>query len=265
MKKTEVLMLNLALSGCCGKLCRAVAEYIQTQADIRVFCGIDPGHTLPGVTFPFPVFPSFAAVQGAKPEVILDCSHPKALPGLLEYALREHIPAVVATTGYGETEFQLLDQAAKHIPVFYSANMSLGIQLLKELAQKAARVLGESFDIEIVEAHHNQKIDAPSGTAYLLADAVNKALAAPRDYEFNRQAKREVRKKSEIGFHAIRGGTIVGEHSVIFAGFDEVITLTHSAGSKRLFAAGCVAAVRFVLDKPAGRYGMEDLVQLCCE
>ncbi|MCL2494331.1 MAG: 4-hydroxy-tetrahydrodipicolinate reductase [Oscillospiraceae bacterium] len=250
-------MLNILLSGCNGNLSRAVIEYCENRRDARIAAGIDhaPGRT----SLPFPVFPSPADVDDVKPDVVLDCSHPSLLPTLLEYCIRENLPAVLATTGYGEGEYAMLDDAAKHIPVFQSGNMSLGILLLKQLAKQAAQVLGEGFDIEIVEAHHNQKVDAPSGTAYILAEAVNEGLAAPRGYVYERQGRREARPGNEIGIHSIRGGTVPGEHTVIFAGFDEVVELTHRAYSKRIFAAGCLAAARWIADKPAGRYGMDDM------
>jgi 4-hydroxy-tetrahydrodipicolinate reductase len=143
--------------------------------------------------------------------------------------------------------------------VFQSGSMSLGILLLKQLARQAAQALGESFDVEIIEAHHNQKIDAPSGTALILAGAVNEGLDAPRDYTYERQSRREPRGKNEIGIHSVRGGTQPGEHTVLFAGFDEVVELTHRAYSKRIFAAGCLAAARWLPGKPAGRYGMDDM------
>jgi len=252
-------MTNILLSGCCGKLSRAVIEYCETRPDAHIAAGIDPAAGR--VPLPFPVFPSPSAVEGVRPDVVLDCSLPKALPGLLEFCLREKLPLVLATTGYGEGEYAMIEQAAKRIPVFQSGNMSLGILLLKQLAKQAAAALGESFDIEIIEAHHNQKIDAPSGTAYILAGAVNDGLAAPRGFVYERHSLREARPKDTIGIHSVRGGTQPGEHSVLFAGFDEVVELTHRAYSKRIFAAGCLAAARWLPDKPAGRYGMDDMVK----
>jgi len=252
-------MLNILLSGCYGKLSRAILEYIETREGVRVIAGIDPavGRT----SLPFPVFQSPGEVDGVRPDVVIDCSLPKALPGLLEFVMREKLPLVVATTGYGEGEYAMIEEAAKRVPVFQSGNMSLGILLLKQLARQAAAVLGEGFDVEIVEAHHNQKVDAPSGTAYILGDAVNEGLAAPRAYTYERHSLREARPKGEIGIHSIRGGTVPGEHTVLFAGFDEVLELTHRAYSKRIFAAGCLAAARWLADKPAGRYGMDDMVK----
>jgi len=252
-------MLNILLSGCYGKLARAVIEYAETRGDVRILAGIDPSPVCKNM--PFPVFPEPGEVSGLRPDVIVDCSLPRALPALLEYAIREKLPLVIATTGYGDTENSLVDEAAKRIPVFQSGNMSLGVFLLKNLARQAAQALGESFDIEITEAHHNQKVDAPSGTAYILADAVNEGLNAPRAYAYERQSKRSPRPKEEIGIHSIRGGTMAGEHTVLFAGFDEVVELSHRAYSKGIFAAGCVAAARFLVDKPAGRYNMDDMIK----
>lgn len=255
-------MLDILLSGCNGNLSRAVLEYCETLEDARVVAGIDPAAGR--APLPFPVFPSPASLKGVRPDVALDCSLPKALPGLLEFVLREKLPLVVATTGYGEGEVALLEEASRRIPVFHSGNMSLGILLLKQLAKQAAQVLGGAFDIEIIEAHHNRKIDAPSGTAYILADAVNEGLAAPREYTYERHSARHARAREEIGIHSVRGGTVPGEHSVIFAGFDEVVELTHRAYSKRIFAAGCLAAARYLADKPAGLYDMDDMVNPCC-
>jgi len=254
-------MLNILLSGCYGRLSQAVIEYAETRGDVRILAGIDPSSVCK--TLPFPVFETPGEVSGLRPDVIIDCSLPKALPALLDYATREKLPLVIATTGYGDAEYALLDEAAKHIPIFQSGNMSLGIFLLKELARQAAQVLGETFDIEIIEAHHNQKIDAPSGTALMLADAANEGLAKPHTYTHERHSKREVRPKNEIGMHAIRGGTIVGDHTVIFAGFNEIVELTHRAHSKGIFAAGAISAARFLADKPVGRYNMDDIVNPC--
>jgi len=255
-------MLNILLSGCYGRLGRTIVEYTESRDDAEIVAGIDHGSTK--TPMPFPVFESPASLGGIHPDVVIDCSHPSLLQSLLELCLRENLPAVLATTGYGEAEYDMIEQAARKIPVFQSGNMSLGIFLLKQLARQAAQVLGESFDIEITEAHHGQKIDAPSGTAYILGEAVNDGLLAPRPYSYERQSRREARPKEEIGMHSVRGGTISGEHTVLFAGFDEVVELTHRAYSKKIFAAGCVSAARFLAGRPAGRYGMEDMVNPCC-
>jgi len=254
-------MLKILLSGCNGRLCRAVIDYAETRDDVQIVAGIDP--CVPVKALTFPVFASAAEVT-VQADVIVDCSLPCALPALLEYAVAKKIPCVVATTGHTAEELAALDDAARHVAVLQSGNMSLGIHLLKELARQAAQVLGESFDVEIVEAHHSQKLDAPSGTAFILADAVNDGLENPRALVHERESRREVRPREEIGMHAIRGGTITGEHTVLFAGFDEVVELTHKAHSKAIFAAGCISAARFMAGKQAGRYTMDDIVNPCC-
>jgi 4-hydroxy-tetrahydrodipicolinate reductase len=180
---------------------------------------------------------------------------------MLEFAKQKKIPAVICTTGYSDEQIKKINDAAKVIPIFFSSNMSLGISLIKDLAKKAVSVLGEEFDVEIVEKHHNQKIDAPSGTALMLANEINSEVGEKYTYEFDRHSKRQKRSKNEIGIHSVRGGTIVGEHEVIFAGKDEVITISHSAFSKKVFAVGAVNAVRFIIDKPAALYTMDDLLK----
>lgn len=250
-------MTDILLSGCTGKMGHVVAGCVSGRDDCRITAGIDINTD---ANAGFPIFTNPAEFTG-KADVIIDFSHPSVLKGLLEYAVKNRIPAVIATTGLDEDQKALISEAAKMIPVFFSANMSVGVSLLRELAQKAAKVLGSSFDIEIVEMHHNKKIDAPSGTALMLADAISESLAEKPSYEYNRQAKREPRSKNEIGIHSVRGGTITGEHEIIFAGHDEIISISHSAGSKEIFAAGAVNAAVFIKDKPAGLYSMKELVE----
>lgn len=212
----------------------------------------------------FPVYRLFTRIPQElveKADIIIDFSNPSALGGLLEFAAAHSLPALVATTGLNEAQVALLKTAAKRIPVFFTANMSLGVNLLCELAKKAAKALGADFDIEIIEMHHNQKLDAPSGTALMLADAVSSELENEVDYEYNRHDKREKRPKNEIGIHSVRGGTIVGEHQVIFAGNDETITLSHSARSKALFATGAINAARFLIRQQPGFYSMADVIE----
>ena len=182
------------------------------------------------------------------------------MPPLLKFALDKKLPIVIATTGFSEQTVEDIKKAAESIPVFYSGNMSLGINLLIELVKKAENVLGSDFDIEIVEKHHNQKIDAPSGTALMIADAISEEIDTPVQYEYDRHSRRIKRPKNEIGIHSIRGGTIVGEHDVIFAGCDEIITVSHTALSKNIFAVGSLNAARFLFGKSAGIYNMGDLV-----
>ena len=193
-------------------------------------------------------------------DVVIDFSRPDALPDLLAYCTHHSLPLVLATTGYSPAEQLLIEKAAKDIAVFKSANMSLGINLMMDLVAQAATLLGESYDIEIVEQHHNQKVDAPSGTALALADAINDVLLLKKDYVFGRHTKTQRRSPNEIGFHSIRGGTLVGEHEVHFIGTDEVLEIRHTAYSKHILAAGTLRAVPFILKQANGLYSMRDLL-----
>ena len=249
-------MTNIAICGANGKMGKTIYNCIQNREDCTVVAGIDL-YTEQYADFPIVAKPSELSV---KPDVIIDFSNPASLDGLLEYCLTTGTPIVVASTGYSDEQIQKIKSASQQIPVFFTFNMSLGINLLVELAKKAASVLGNQFDIEIVEKHHNQKIDAPSGTAIMLANAINETLDNSKHYVYDRHSRRQKREKSEIGMHAIRGGTIVGEHDVIFAGHDEVITLSHSAASKTVFAEGSINAAVFLKDQPSGLYDMSMLI-----
>jgi len=253
-------MTGIILSGCNGKMGKAVTKSVAEAEGIEIVGGIDIyAENLSG----YPVFSSPAAVSDnitKKADIIIDFSNPSALAGLLEYAVKNSIPAVISTTGLNDAQINLIKDASQKIPVFFSANMSLGVNLVCELAKKAAAVLGDSFDIEIIEMHHNQKIDAPSGTALMIADSIKEELDENTKYEYDRHSKREKRTKNEIGIHAVRGGTITGEHQVIFAGLDEIITISHSARSKELFATGAISAAKFICGKPAGLYKMSDMI-----
>lgn len=248
-------MTRIILSGCFGKMGRVITNCVANRSDCEIVAGVDIGEGNAN----FPVYKSFAEIQ-EDADVIIDFSHPSVLDGLLEFALSKKCAAVVATTGLSEEQVAKLKAAATEIPLFFSANMSIGVSLISELAAKAARVLEGSFDIEIVEMHHNQKIDAPSGTALMLANSISDALQEKPHYEFDRHSKRAKRDPHEIGIHAVRGGTIVGEHEIIFAGLDEVIKISHSARSKDLFAVGAVNAGVFLKGKEAGFYTMKDLI-----
>lgn len=234
----------------------AVINLVKENDDINIVAGVD-AYVKP---LDFPVFKSFAEV-GITPDVIVDFSNVAALDGLLDFALKQKVPAVIATTGFDDKQISAIKAASKKIPVFFTANMSLGINVLSSLVKKAASILGSDFDVEIVEKHHNRKLDAPSGTALMLANAVNSAFEDTYVYEYDRHSKRRMRPKNEIGIHSVRGGTIVGEHEVIFAGHEEVITLSHSAQSKGVFAAGAVAAARFLANAAPGLYDMSDLLK----
>lgn len=250
-------MTSIAITGACGKMGRVIAGLVQGRSDCKVTAGID----LIGEQYSdFPVYRSVFDIP-EKPDVIIDFSHPSALPDLLSYGKMNNVPLVLATTGYTDEERSQITAAASQIPVFFTFNMSLGINLLVELSRRAAQILGGQFDVEIVEKHHNLKKDAPSGTAIMIAEAINEELGGKNHYVYDRHSVRKPRDKDEIGMHAIRGGTIVGEHDVIFAGHDEVITLSHSAQSKEVFAAGAVNAAVFLAGKPAGLYAMSDLIK----
>ena len=249
-------LTNIILSGCGGKMGGVITDIVTNDENSNVVCGIDIGSN---VSRDYPVYNNPIDIK-KNADVIIDFSHPSALDGLLAFAKERKLPLVLATTGYSEKEIEKIKCAAKDIPVFFTFNFSLGVNLLVALSKKAAAVLGNDFDVEIVEKHHNQKLDAPSGTAIMLANAINSVFDDKMMYEYDRHSKRQKRTKNEIGIHAVRGGTIVGEHDVIFAGRDEVITLSHSAGSKQVFAAGSVKAAKFIVGKQPGMYDMNDVI-----
>ena len=245
-------MINAAIVGCNGKMGYFVAQALSENKNAQTLFGVDAyGES----KFDFPVYKSFDEAQ-QKPGVIIDFSNPAALDGMLSYAIANSVPCVICTTGYSAGQIEKIREASKKIAVFYSGNMSLGINLLIALSKQAAKVLGDSFDIEIVEKHHNLKVDAPSGTALMIADAISGTLENEPQYVYDRHAYRKKRSKNEIGIHSVRGGTIVGEHEVIFAGHDEVVTLTHQAQSKEVFAAGAVNAAVFLASQKPGMYDM---------
>ena len=249
-------MVQIAVSGICGKMGRTLLTAISERTDCEVCCGIDIGDP---AGIPVPVYKSPADMQ-EKPDVIIDYSHPNSLSGLLDYAQATGTPVVLATTGYSEAQLAQIRQAAAHAALFSSFNMSIGIQLLIALSKKAAAVLGNQFDIEIIEKHHNQKIDAPSGTALMLANALCEASDPKKHPVYDRHSVRKKREITEIGIHSVRGGTIVGEHEVLFAGPDECISLKHTASSKRVFAEGSVNAAVFLVGRAPGLYDMTDLL-----
>ena len=195
-------------------------------------------------------------------DVVIDFSHPAMLPALAEYVKRTGAALVSGTTGYDENHMEVLQGLCEYAPVVHSANYSMGIALFRHILEQLPQALLENFDIEILEKHHNKKVDAPSGTALALADAAKEGAGEAMTYVYDRTGKREKRTKNEIGIHAIRGGTIVGEHDVIFAGRDEIVTLSHTAMSKEIFAVGAVKAAKFLAGKPAGLYDMKDVLGL---
>ncbi len=250
-------MTNIVLCGANGRMGKMIYSCISERSDCKVVGGIDT-YTECYADFPIVESPDKLPV---KADVIIDFSNPAVLDSLLEYCCMTGTPVVFATTGYSEEQISKIKAAAGQIAVFFSWNMSMGINLLVELSKKAAAFLGDQFDIEIVEKHHNQKLDAPSGTALMLANGINEVFDDSKQYVFDRHSQRKKREKKEIGIHSVRGGTIVGEHEIIFAGKDEVITLSHSAASRTVFAVGSINAAVFLKGKPAGLYDMSDVLK----
>lgn len=247
-------MINIMLSGCNGKMGQVITKIVSENE--KIVAGIDINTEMKN---DYPVFKSPYDFK-EKADVIIDFSHPSCLEGLLKYATEKNTPIVIATTGLIASQIEQIKSAATKIPVFFSANMSLGVNLIIDLVSKAAKVLEGSFDIEIIEKHHNQKIDAPSGTALAIADSIANSLSYKSEYIYDRHSSRKKRSKNEIGIHAVRGGTIVGEHEVIFAGNDEIIEIKHSAMSKEIFAVGSISAAKFLVGQKKGLYNMKDLV-----
>lgn len=249
-------MKKIILCGANGKMGHVIRNIVAADNECEIVAGVD----INTESTDFPIYSEIDSVKESA-DVIIDFSNPALLNSLLEYSAAKKIPVVIATTGFDDEQKKQIENAATENGVFFTYNMSLGINLLATLAKKAVDVLGNDFDIEIIEKHHNQKIDAPSGTALMLADAICEEIDKPMKYEYDRHSKREKRSKNEIGMHAVRGGTIVGEHEIIFAGRDEIITLSHSARSKEIFAVGAVNAAKYMVGKGAGLYTMKDLIK----
>ena len=250
-------MVRVIMSGCNGYMGRVVSEIIAADEDAQIVAGID---LVDNGDKTYPVFTNIADCN-VEADAIIDFSSPKALDNLLTYCVEKQVPAIFCTTGYTEEQIAQIKAAAEKVAVMKSANMSLGINMLLKLVQDAAKLLAPAgFDMEIVEKHHNLKVDAPSGTALALADSLNEALDQKYDYKYDRSQERKRRDKYEIGISAVRGGNIVGEHEVIFAGLDEVIEFKHTAYSKSVFAKGAVQAAKFMAGKPAGFYDMSDVI-----
>ncbi len=247
-------MTKLILSGCLGRMGQVITALCDQDDRLTIVAGIDPVGSASAQ--PYPVFPTPEECQ-VEADVAVDFSSPAALGALLAWARPRGLPLVLASTGYTPEQLQEIDRAAQAIPVFRSANLSLGVNLLLELAKRAAQVLGEDFDVEIVERHHNKKVDAPSGTALMLADAVRDGLSYPPRYVYDRHSVRAPRDRAEIGISSVRGGTIVGDHEVIFAGEQEVVELHHHAASREVFARGALKAAAFMAQvRDPGLYNM---------
>lgn len=249
-------MINILICGIRGKMGANLISLLENDAEAQAVCGIDKTSGMCGKT---PVYASFNDVK-ERVDVIVDFSSPAVLKQETDWAVKHGCPVVLATTGYGEDDLKIIENLSKEIAVFKTANFSLGINLLVKLVKQAAAVLGEDFDIEIIEKHHNQKTDAPSGTALMLAESANSAFDNKKPLLYGREGA-VGKRGNEIGLHAVRGGTIVGEHEVVFAGEDEVISVSHSAASKKVFAAGAIKAAKFIFGKPAGKYDMTDVLK----
>ena len=248
---------KIIISGCGGKMGQVVENICAVDPDITVVAGFD----VAPVQKDYPVYVSPANFTG-EADAVIDFSNPAALDGLLAFCTERKIPLVLATTGFSDAQLEQIKKASESVAIFRSANMSLGINVLLELVKKAAAVLGDSYDIEIVEKHHNRKVDAPSGTALMIADAAASALNFKPEYVYERHSVRQSREKQEIGISSMRGGTIVGVHEIMFAGRDEIIEIKHTAMSREIFANGAVKAAKFLAaGRAPGMYDMSMLVQ----
>lgn len=251
-------MIKVIMNGCNGKMGQVITGICKADPEIEIVAGVD---RYDGIVNDYPVFQNIS-VCNVKADVIIDFSNAKAVDDLLIYSAEKQIPVVLCTTGLSEEQQRHVEETAKKTAVLKSANMSLGINMLMELLKQAAVILTPAgFDMEIVEKHHNQKLDAPSGTALALADVMNEALDHAYAYTYDRSRERKKREEYEIGISSVRGGNIVGEHEVIFAGLDEVITFEHTAYSRSVFGKGAVEAAKFLAGKKAGFYDMQDVIQ----
>lgn len=248
--------MNILLNGASGRMGNEVIEAVSKQEGLKIVAGFDREESK---HCDFSIYSNLENIK-EDIDVIIDFSVPIATFKILEYARKNKIPMVIATTGFSKEQLEEIEKISKEIPIFRSSNMSLDINLMANIIQKVAEVLKES-DIEIIETHHNRKIDSPSGTAILLADAINKVFNEEKEYTFDRLQKREKRNKNEIGFSSIRGGNIVGEHTVQFFGENETLEITHKAYSRQVFAEGALKAAKFIVEQPVGLYDMKDLVE----
>lgn len=251
-------MVKILMHGCNGKMGRMITEIVKNEEDAVIAAGVDK---FTGIPNDYPVFEEIAQCD-VDVDVVIDFSNAGAVDELLDYCVKKSLPVVLCTTGLSDEQLKKVDECSEKIAVLKSANMSMGINLLLKLLKDAAKVLAPAgYDIELVEKHHNQKLDAPSGTALALADSINEAMGNEYEYVYDRSQVRKKRDAKEIGISAVRAGTIVGEHEVIFAGTDEVIEFKHTAYSRSVFAKGAVEAGKFLVGQPAGMYDMGDVIQ----
>lgn len=250
-------MVRVIMHGCNGHMGQVITGLIREEEGMEIVAGIDLVDCRDNG---YPVYTNIKDCS-VEADVIIDFASAKATDALLAYGVERQIPMVLCTTGLTKEQLQAVEEASRKVAVLKSANMSLGVNMLLKLLKEAANILAPAgFDIEIVEKHHNRKVDAPSGTALALADSINESLGNVYEYKFDRSQTREKRDKKEIGISAVRGGTIVGDHDVIFAGTDEVVTFSHRAYSRAVFAKGAVQAARFLAGKPAGHYEMSHVI-----
>jgi len=251
-------MIKAMMHGCNGRMGQMISNLVKEDEQIDIVAGVD---TYLGIQNSYPVFASIDECD-VEVDVVIDFSNVSAVDGVLEYCAAKKIPLVLCTTGLSEVQLQKMKEVSEKTAVLKSANMSMGINLLMKLLKDAVKVLGPAgYDVELVEKHHNQKLDAPSGTALALADSMNEAMDGAYEYVYDRSQVRRKREKKEMGISAVRGGTIVGEHEVLFAGTDEVIEFKHTAYSRSVFGKGAVEAAKFLAGKPAGMYDMSDVIQ----
>lgn len=246
-------MLRVIINGYSGSMGKVLTKCVNEDSELELVCGVSRDE----LEVPFKTYFKMIDVQ-ENADVIIDFSHHSAIEDVLNYAIRTKTPLVLATTGFNEEELEKIKEASKLIPIFHSSNMSLGVNVLVRLVKEAAKALN-GFDIEIIEKHHNKKLDAPSGTAVMIADGI-KEVIPDAECIYGRHGRSDKRTSNEIGIHAIRGGTIVGEHTTIFAGHDEVVEIKHTAQSKDIFAKGAITAAKFLLHKEAGYYNMNDML-----
>ncbi|MBU5456112.1 4-hydroxy-tetrahydrodipicolinate reductase [Caproiciproducens sp. MSJ-32] len=249
-------MIKVMIYGANGKMAQVLSRQIELEKDMEIAVGIDR-YNSDGKN-KYPIYSDPYEYNG-EVDVIIDFSHPSNLDQMLDFSIKRKIPLVIATTGLSEEQLKEIEDASKKTAILHSSNMSLGINILSRVLRNISKLLSEDFDIEIIEKHHNKKVDAPSGTAYLLANVINEVLDNSKEYTYGREGKNVKREKNEIGIHAIRGGTIAGEHTIIFAGDDEIIELKHTALSKSIFALGAIKAARFIVKSEEGLYTMDDI------
>ena len=251
-------MIKVLMHGCKGKMGQMITGLIRDDEQVEIAAGVD---AYTGIANDYPVFESVDSCD-VDVDVAIDFSNAGAVDGLLDYCVEKQVPVVLCTTGLSKEQLKRVSEVSKKVAVLKSANMSMGINLLLKMLKDAAKVLAPAgYDIELVERHHNQKVDAPSGTALALADSMNEALNHEYTYVYDRSQVRKKREQKEMGISAVRGGTIVGEHEVIFAGPDEVIEFRHTAYSRSVFGKGAVEAAKFLAGKEAGMYDMSDVIQ----